>query len=63
MHTHFQKEWELLTSDGLKVIQVTGDGRLIISRIAELESKSKIEREHVLVKTMNFEDNSSINKG
>ena len=41
--------WELLTSDTLKASQLAEDGGSIISRIIELENKSKIEFEHVHV--------------
>ena len=36
-----RKSWELLTLEKLKVNQLVGDGRSIISRIIELERKSK----------------------
>ena len=56
MHTDCRKAWELLTEDRLKASEITGDGGSIISRIIELESKSKIRFEHEHVKTNNVED-------
>ena len=38
----FRKVCELLTSDALKSIRITGDSGSIVSRIIELEIKSKI---------------------
>ena len=58
-----RKSWELITLETLKSSQLEGDGGSIISRIMELESKSKIEFENVQVKTTNNEDNTISNKG
>ena len=43
------KVWESLTSETLKLSQLTGDGGSIISRIIELDRNSKIEFECVHV--------------
>ena len=41
-HVDCRKVWEFLTDHKLKAIHFSGDGRSIISKIIELESKTKI---------------------
>ena len=49
-----RKILELLTSVTLKVSQLSGDGRSIISNSIELKSKSKVEFECMHVKKKEF---------
>ena len=58
-----RKFWELLSSETLKSSQLPGDGRLIISKIIDLEIKSKKEFECAHAKTKDNEDNIIENKG
>ena len=44
-----RKPWEMVSADSLKVSQLEGDVGTIFSRIIEIESKSKIDFEHVHV--------------
>ena len=55
--------WELWTSKKIKASQLAGDGGSIISKIIDLESKTKIEFEYVHVTTRNNDDNEVENKG
>ena len=41
----------MVAADGLKASQLAGDGSSIVSGIIEIESKSKIDFEHVHVNT------------
>ena len=59
----FYNVQELLIADKLKAKTFAGDGRSIISRIIELESKTKIEFEYEHVKTKIGNKNKIINKG
>ena len=62
-HTDCRKVWDLLTSDKLKASQFAEDGGSIISRVTELERKTKIKFEHTHVETKNGNDDGIINKG
>ena len=63
MHLDCCKVWGLLTPVELKASQLEVDGVSIVSRITELEIKSKIEFECADVITTNNEDNAMVNKG
>ena len=41
MQAYCRKVWEMATANGLKASKLSGDGGSIISRIIEIESKSK----------------------
>ena len=62
-HADYCKVQELLISDEVKSRQFVGDGGLIISKIIELESKTRIEFKHACAKTKNGDDDAIINKG
>ena len=47
----------------LKASQLSGDGGYIISKIIEVESKTKIKFDHVHLKTKNNDNNTVENKG
>ena len=53
----------MVVADGLKASQLEGNGDSIVSRIIEIESKSKIDFEHVHVNTKNIENKGIVNKG
>ena len=55
--------WELLKLEKLKANQLAEDSGSIISRIIELDTKSKIEFEHVHAKTNKIEDSAIENIG
>ena len=57
-HMDCRKVWKLLTSKTLKVSQLAGDGGSIISKIIELENKTKAEFEHVYATMKGNEDNA-----
>ena len=61
--TDCRKVWELLICGKVKSSQLAGDGGSIISKIIELKSKTKIEFEHVHVKTKKVDEDAITNKG
>ena len=63
MHADCRRAWELLTLETLQASQLAGNEGSIINMIMKLESKLKIEFEHVHVKTTNNEDNTIVSEG
>ena len=57
IHAYFRKTWEMATADGIKTSQLEGHGVSIVSRIIEIERKSKIKFEHAYVNAKKIENN------
>ena len=49
IRTGCRKAWEMIAANRLKESQLAGDGGSIVGRVIEIESKSKIDFEHVHV--------------
>ena len=62
IYTDCRKVWEMVAADGLKSSQLAGDGGSIVSRIIEIESKSKIDFEYIHVNNKKVENNEIVNK-